>query len=69
MVRLIEHFIIFLYKLIFEWDPPCMSQEAMEVILKISYWYPSLGGTFIKVFGKEKPPHVLQRYAIDNLVM
>ena len=46
-----------------------MSHEAMEVILNIAYWYASLGGTFIRVFGREKPLHVLPRFSMDKLVM
>jgi len=61
MVRLTYDFIILLYKLIFEKYPPCMSREAMEAIINIAYWYASLDGTFIIVFGGEKPLHVLLR--------
>lgn len=68
MARLTDHFIISLYKLIFEQDPPCMSQEVMEVILNIVYWYASPNGTFIIVFGGEKPLHVLLMYVTDKLV-
>lgn len=69
MVRLTNHFIILVYKLIFEHDPPCMSQEVMEGILNIADWYASPSGTFIRVFGKEKPSHILPRYAMNKLVM
>ena len=41
----------------------------MEVILKIANWYNSLGGTFIGVFGREKPLHVLPSNATNKLVM
>lgn len=46
-----------------------MFQEETEVILNITDWYASPGGTFIRVFGEEKPPHVLLRYATYKLVM
>jgi len=69
MERLTGHFIISLYKLIFEQYPPFMSQEAMEVILNITNRNASLDGTFIRVFVGEKPMHVLPRYAMENLVM
>lgn len=69
MARLDYHFIILVYKLIFEKNPPCMSQEVMEEILNIVYWYASPSGTFIKVFCGEKPPRVLPRYATEKLVM
>lgn len=41
----------------------------MEAIINIADWYASPGGTFIRVFGREKPLHVLPRYAIDKMVM
>ena len=33
MARLTDHFIISLYKLMFEKDPPCMFREEMDVIV------------------------------------
>ncbi len=69
MARLTGHFIIMLYKLIVEQDPPCMSREVMGAVVNITDWYASLGSTFIIVFSREKSPHVLQRYATDNLIM
>lgn len=41
----------------------------MEAIVDITDWYASLGGTFIRVFGREKPLHVLPRYATNKLIM
>jgi len=41
----------------------------MEVIEDITDWYASPGGTFIRVFGREKPLYVLPRYVIDKLVI
>lgn len=46
-----------------------MSQEAIEAIVDIADWYASPGGTFIRVFGRENPTHVLPRYATDKLIM
>ena len=46
-----------------------MSREAVEVIVDIAFWYASLSSTLIIVFGREKPPHVLPRYATDKLIM
>jgi len=46
-----------------------MSQEAMEAILNISYWYASPSGTFIRMFGVDKPLHVLPRFSTYKLVM
>ena len=69
MARISNHFIIPVYKLIFEHDPPYMYKEVMGEILNISYWYASLGGTLIWMFGGEKPLHVLPRFSTDKLVM
>ena len=69
MEMLFDHFIIQIYKLIFEHDPPYMSREAMEALPNIAYWYASPSGTFIKMFGRDKPPHVLPRFSMDKLVM
>lgn len=69
MARLTGHFITSVYKLIFEHDPLCMSQESMEALLSIENWYPSRSGTFIGIFGGEKPLHVLPRFATDKLMM
>lgn len=41
----------------------------MEVIVDIADWYASPDGTFIRVFGREKHMHFLQRYATDKLIM
>lgn len=69
MEQLTDHFIIPLYKLIFEEDPPCMSRGEMEVITDIIDWYAAPGGTFLRVFSGEKPLHVLPRYATDKLII
>ena len=44
MATLADHFITSVYKLIFEQDPPYMSQEVMEALLNITDWYASPGG-------------------------
>ena len=41
----------------------------MEVIVEIIDWYSSPGGTFIRVFVRENPLHVLPRYAIAKMIM
>lgn len=69
MAQLTNHFTTPLYKLIFEEDPPCMSRGAMETIMDIAYWYASPSGTYLRVFGGEKPPHFLPMYATDKIVM
>ena len=41
----------------------------MQELLNIVDWYGSLSGTFIMIFGGEKPLHVLPRYVTDKLIM
>ena len=69
MKRLSGHFIASLYRMIFEQDPPCMSQEEMQALFNIAECYASHGGTFIRMFGLEKPSHELPRFATNKLVM
>lgn len=68
-MRLSGHFITLLCKMIFEQDLPCMSQEVMHAFLNILYWYATPNGTFIRMFGIEKPLYELRRFSIDKLVM
>ena len=69
ITRLSDHFFVPFYKMIFEQDPPYMSKEEMEALIVISDWYPSLSNTFIRIFSKEKPLHVLPKFSLDILVM
>ena len=41
----------------------------MQESLNIAYWYASAGGTFIRMFGREKHMHVLPRFSTYTLVM
>ena len=69
MEKLTNHFLILIYKMIFEEEPPCMSCVAMEAILEIVDWFSSLDGTFLIVFDCQNSSHILPRYAIDKLDM
>lgn len=46
-----------------------MSLVEMEEISKITDWFASLDGTFLRLFDVEKPPYVLPRYATNKRVM
>ncbi len=46
-----------------------MSPKVMQELLNIAYWYASPGGTFIRIFGSEKPPHELPRFSTQKMVM
>lgn len=69
MKRLSHQFITLLYMMIFEHDPPSMSQEVMETLLNIADSYASPSVTFMRMFGVEKPLHELPSLATDQLVM
>lgn len=69
MEKLTEHFLIPLYNMIFEEDLPCMSREKMEAVSELAGWFASPNGTYLRVFGGQKSPHLLPRYATDKLVM
>lgn len=49
--NLTDHFLIPLYKLIFEEEPPCMSRGEMEAVSELVDWFASLDVTFLRVFG------------------
>ena len=51
MEKLTDHFLILLYKMIFEEEPPCMSHGAMEVVSKIVDLFASPYDTFLRMFG------------------
>lgn len=57
------------YIMIFEQDPPYMSQAVMEVFLNMANWYVSPEGTFTKMYSMDKALHVLLRFSMDKLVM
>jgi len=69
MEKLTDHFLISLYKLIFEEDPSCMSHGAMEAVSEIASWFSSSNGTLLRVFDRKKSLRLLPRYVINKLVM
>lgn len=44
------NFIIVLYWMIFEEEPPYMSHQAMEAVEELADWFASLDDTYLKVF-------------------
>ena len=66
--KLTDHFLIPLYKMIFEEEPSYMSHGAMEAILEIAYWFASPDDTFLRVFDDHKLSHIFLRYATNKLV-
>lgn len=59
MEKLTHNFLILLYKLIFKEETPCMLHGEMELVLEIGDWFASPGGTFLRVFGRQKSRHLL----------
>lgn len=57
-----ESFIAPLYVQLYDEEPTCMSKRAMETVVKVAHWFPIQEGTFIRVFGTHKVPHVLPRF-------
>ena len=69
ILQLLEHFVIPVYRMIFEQDPACMSQVMMEALVKREYWYASTLGTFIQMYNVEKALHVLPNISTEKMVM
>lgn len=69
MEKLTGQFLIPLYKMIFEEEPPCMSLGAMEAISEIVDWFTSLDGTLIRVFDRQNSLHLLPRYTTNKIFM
>lgn len=69
METMTDHFLIPLYEMIFEEEPPCMSCEAMETMAELVDWFASLDHIYLIVFGRQKSRHMLLRYAANKVVM
>jgi hypothetical protein len=67
--RICEHFLAPLYEFIFCTSPPCMTDKAITVIRRIGDWYLMEHGTYIRIYGAMKPPHLLPRFVPDKLVL
>lgn len=45
MKKLIDHFLIVLYQMIFKEEPPCMSHDAIDVVAELVDWFSSPDGS------------------------
>ena len=61
-------FILPLYKIMYDKDPPRCSLEAQIDIIPIARWFGEEWFTYIRVFGSTVPPHVLPLYVPDKLL-
>lgn len=55
--------------MIFEQDPPHMSNKIMEALICIVDLYASPSSPFIHMYSAEKPLHVPPKFSLDILVM
>ena len=46
-----------------------MNDKAIEFIRRIGDWCLMENGTYIKIYGAMKPPHLLPRFVPDKLVL
>lgn len=67
--RVIEFFIIALYELIFGIEAPCMMNQEKGVIADITYSLASPQGTFIRVYGAYKIPHLMSFFITNKVVI
>lgn len=69
MEKMLNHFLIPLYKFIFEEERPCVLHGVMEVVSEISNYFASPNATFLRLFGKQISLHLLPKYVTDKLFM
>jgi hypothetical protein len=67
--RICDYFLAPLYKFIFDSPTPCMTDKALAIVHKIGDWYLMEHGTYIRVYGATKSPHLLPRFVPDILVL
>jgi hypothetical protein len=46
-----------------------MTNKALAIIRRIGDWYLMEHGTYIRIYGAMKAPHLLPRYVPDKLVL
>jgi hypothetical protein len=64
-----NHFFAPLYESIFCAPAPCMANKALSILQNIGDWYLLEHGTYIRVYGATKAPHLLPRFVPDKLVL
>jgi hypothetical protein len=64
-----EHFLASLYEFIFCTTLPCMTDKAIEVIKRFGDWYLMEHGTYIRIYGVMKPPHLSPWFVPDKIVL
>jgi hypothetical protein len=67
--QICNHFFAPLYESIFCAPAPCMTNKALSIIQNIGDWYLMEHGTYIRVYGATKAPHLLPRFVPDKLVL
>jgi hypothetical protein len=64
-----EHFLSLLYGFSFCTSPPCMTNNTIAITRRIGNWYLMEHGTYIRIYGAMKPPHLLPRFIPYNIVL
>jgi hypothetical protein len=67
--KICNHFFPPLYEFIFCAPAPCMTEKALSIIKNIGDWYVMQHGTYIRIYGATKAPHLLPRFVPDKLVL
>ena len=47
----------------------CIIECASEVVLEVGDWDVSLQKVHLHIYGLTKPPHLLQHYVLDKLIL
>ena len=58
-----------LYQVLFGEEAPCLSHEGQRLVKEYGYWYMTLDGVCIIIFGSTKPPHWFPHVVPDTLLL
>jgi hypothetical protein len=67
--KICEHFLIPLYQLLFCSPMPCMTDKAQAIVGRVGDWYLLEYGTYIRVYGATKAPHMLSKFVLHRLAL
>jgi hypothetical protein len=67
--KICEHFLIPLYQILFFSPESDMIDKVQDIIWRVGDWYLLEYGTYIKIYGATKAPHMLSKFIPDMLVL
>lgn len=67
--RLAEHLFSFIFHMIYEIDPPYMTNQVKESMQDIVDWFTTPEGTYIRCFGCRVSPHFMPQYVTNKVVL